>query len=132
MGWMCTLQDKELSELLVLNPHYREDEVSIECGVKAFHALNEDFTPLRRVFAEKAGDKPIRLSWRISGQRMGGTKLFAISMVGNVAKLRIHRDSAGIFYDYAEVRGVADKLLQSGNFERVIIHEEIMVEATCD
>lgn len=108
------------------NPHFQENEVVIMCGEKAYAELNTNQKEnSARLLSNHSYAIPISMRWRMLVQRRGGGRLFNVYFNDGKAILRLHKRDACTFLSYREIRECADRLLQSGNFERVEIVEEI-------
>lgn len=108
------------------NSHFQENEIVIMCGEKAYAELNTNQKEnSARLLASHSYSIPIIIRWHMMVQRRGGSRLHHVYFNNGKAILRQHKRDACIFLSYKEIRGCADRMLQSGNFERVDIIEEI-------
>lgn len=107
-----------------MNPHYRPDAVSVQCGCRAFAQLPPEVNQILRKFESNG----MGVVWRIQAQRRGESAVKHIHFVNKQLILRLRKHPSGIFPSYTEAREVADKMMATGLFEKVIVSEEHTLE----
>jgi len=104
---------------IVLNKHYKPDAVTVQCGERAFSNLPPELTQVMKQF-----DYDSNVDWYIQAQRRGETITNHLHFVNGELMLRKRKHPYGRFPSYLEARKVADKLKETGMFERILITEE--------
>jgi len=107
-----------------MNPHYSPDAVSVQCGCRAFAQLPPEVNHILHKFESNG----MTVVWRIQAQRRGESAVKHIHFVNKQLMLRLRKHPSGVFPSYTEAREIADKMIATGLFERVIISEEHTLE----
>lgn len=110
-----------------LNPHYKPDEISVQCGSQVYAnlpvSLEDTLRPL-----EDGG----RVTWRVQVQKKTSGRLFQVHLKEGKAILRPYKNKAGAFLSYAEAREIGDKLLGTGLFDRMVVSEDHFAPGAID
>lgn len=105
---------------VVMNPNFKDDVIVVECGAKAYEQLPTDLTQRIRVCDEMQD-----MRWYIKTYRRATQKPYYVQVNKGTVGFRKFLHSATSFHSYTEAREIADKLIKSLNFDRVLIVEEI-------
>jgi hypothetical protein len=103
-----------------MNPNLKDDVILVECGAKAYEQLPTDLTQRVRICDEMQD-----MRWYIKAYRRATQKPYYVQINEGVLRFRKFLHSATSFHSYTEAREVADRLVKSLNFDRILIVEEI-------
>lgn len=103
-----------------LNNNLKDDVMILECGAKAYAELPNVLKEVDRV------SKSYKICYKLMARRTGSERMLHVSFHGNFVKGRQYNSKSTLFYDYNEIRDCAEKLLDSGNFEEVVIKEHLV------
>lgn len=105
-----------------LNPHYKDEEMSLQCGATVYADLRHD-GGLSRGFLKQVNDGlKIRRMWRIACHVAFKSHTRYVQMKGKVIRFS-YIATATVFLDYLECQAVAFELVASGSFSSVQIVE---------
>lgn len=107
------------------NPHYRDDEASLQCGSAVYALLRDDGGAYRAFTEEIASRAGVRRSWRVYGERSDGKRLHVKMLNGTITMGG--PANATMFYDYGECKEVAMRLLNILGIVRAVIVETVML-----
>lgn len=120
---MIELMDIKVEE----NTNFQPDKVTLICGSSAYKRLFSNAgVELRKCCRELNDAMGIETCWTLSARFRNDSKLVYMSNYndGNVAFSPLKKEAV-IFFSYVELKECSDALLESNNFEEIVVHESM-------
>ena len=100
------------------NPHYKPDEVSLQCGSSAYTLMLENQDDVRRKMNVRQN-----VHWYITVKRRGKTHISYVNLHKKQATITQNESRRTLFTNYEEAREIANEMMQSEMFYVVNIVE---------